>query len=334
MPSRRPTLHPDVEISVVVPVYGCRDCLDQLHKKVTESVSEITQAYELILVDDRSTDGSWAEVQALGRRDHHVRAYRLSRNFGQHAAISAGLAMARGAHAIVMDCDLQDPPELIPSMYARSDDGVDVVLARRKGRRSIWRATMSRTYSGLMKLFFGVEMSGEFANLSVISRKVIDAYLAMGDLDRHYIPMLRWLGFDQTTIEFEQPERYAGRSSYNLRALIRLAMDGIFFQTTVLLHWIVYLGFVVALLGLVTAVVFVYIYLTHSPFPLPGWTSLSVLILTIGGFIIISTGVTGLYIGKIFQQVKGRPLYVIDESATDAVAESTPLRERKFTEVH
>ena len=309
-------------LSVVVPVYGCADCLVALRESLAKSLASVTDSYELIFVDDRSKDNAWAVLQGLCKDDARVRAFRLSRNFGQHAAISAGLAMARGSRAVVMDCDLQDPPDLIPTLYAKADEGFDIVLARRLARPSWGRLVLSRVYSRLMKLFFGVEMSGDFANLSVISRRVVDAYLSMGDLDRHYILILQWLGFDHTTIEFQQPERHAGRSSYTLGALIRLGMDGMFFQTTTLLTWIVYLGFAVALSGLVLAIVFIYIYLTHSPYPFPGYTSLAVLILLTGGFIIISTGVTGLYIGKIFQQVKGRPLYVIDEAFSEAAAQT------------
>jgi glycosyltransferase involved in cell wall biosynthesis len=315
-----------VHLSVVVPVYGCADCLTQLHDGLVSSLADVTDSYELIFVDDRSLDNAWSTLLELCKRDSRVRAFRLSRNFGQHAAISAGLAMARGQWAVVMDCDLQDPPELIPILHAKADEGFDIVLARRLARRSWWRHFVSRTYSRLMKLFFGVEMSGEFANLSLISRKVVDAYLSLGDLDRHYILILQWLGFDHATVEFEQPERYAGRSSYTLGALIRLGLDGMFFQTTTLLSWIVYLGFGVAASGIVLAAVFVVIYYTHQPFALTGWTSLSVLFLVLGGFIIISTGVTGLYIGKIFQQVKGRPLYVIDEAVSEIAAESTVAR--------
>jgi dolichol-phosphate mannosyltransferase len=304
-------------------VYGCADCLARLHDGLVSSLSDVTDSYELIFVDDRSPDDAWVALRELCKRDSRVRAFRLSRNFGQHAAISAGLAMARGQWAVVMDCDLQDPPELIPTLHAKAEAGFDIVLARRLARRSWWRHFLSRTYSRLMKLFFGVEMSGEFANLSLISRKVVDAYLSLGDLDRHYILILQWLGFDHATVEFEQPERYAGRSSYTLGALIRLGLDGMFFQTTTLLSWIVYLGFGVAASGIVLAAVFVVIYYTHQPFALTGWTSLSVLFLVLGGFIIISTGVTGLYIGKIFQQVKGRPLYVIDEAVSEIAAEST-----------
>jgi dolichol-phosphate mannosyltransferase len=130
-------------------------------------------------------------------------------------------------------------------------------------------------------------------------------------------------------VEFEQPERYAGRSSYTLGMLLRVATDGLFFQTTTLLRWIVCLGFVVALAGLLLACFFVWIYATHSPYPLPGWTSLSVLILLMGGFIILSTGVTGLYIGKIFQQVKGRPLYVLDEATPPARVSVEPAASRR-----
>jgi dolichol-phosphate mannosyltransferase len=174
-----------------------------------------------------------------------------------------------------------------------------------------------------MKTFLGTEMSGDIANLSVISRKVIDAYLALGDLDRQYILILRWLGFKQSVVEFEQPDRYTGRSSYTLPMLARVAFDGLFFQTTTLLRWIVYLGFLVALAGLLLAAFFVFIYVSHNPYPLPGWTSLSVLILLIGGFIILSTGVTGLYIGKIFQQVKNRPLYLVDAEVGGEEAHTT-----------
>jgi len=275
----------------------------------------------MVFVDDGSADRTFAMLADEAARDPRIVAIALSRNFGHQLAITAALDHVAGDLVVVMDGDLQDPPRLIPTLYAKAEEGFDVVLARRRGRKTPWRAFLSQTYSGLMKLFFGLEMSGDFANLSLISRKVVNAFLGLGDLDRHYILIVRWLGFDQATIEFEQPDRHAGRSSYSLRSLIRLGLDGMFFQTTALLHWIVYLGFGVAFVGLVLALVFMYIYFTVRPFPFQGWTSLSVLILVMGGFIIISTGVTGLYIGKIFQQVKGRPLFVFDEVVSQAAAE-------------
>jgi dolichol-phosphate mannosyltransferase len=141
---------------------------------------------------------------------------------------------------------------------------------------------------------------------------VVDAFLKLQDRDRHYLFILHWLGYNATDIEYEHAERHSGRSSYSIRALLKHAFDGIFFQTTILLRWIVYLGFWISASGLAFTVYFIYLYFAYSIYP--GWTSLAVLILLIGGFIISSTGIAGLYIGKIFEQVKGRPLYVVDQA--------------------
>ena len=311
-----PDVPRSIELSVVVPVYGCRDCLALLHERVTAAVRTITDSYEIVLVDDCDRQNSWEVVAALGREDPHVSAYRLSRNFGQHAAITAGLAQARGRWAVVMDCDLQDPPEQIPLLYRTALEGNDVVLARRirKGH-SAFRRWASHAYFGLMRIVANARLDGQFGTFSIISRKVIDAFLRFQDQDRHYLFIINWLGFRASTIEFEHGSRAAGESSYTLGALIRHAIEGMFFQTTVLLRWIVYVGFYVSAAGLLLALWYVYQYLVHGL--MPGFTSLAVLILLIGGFIIMSTGVAGLYIGKVFDQVKNRPLYLIDEAYVD-----------------
>jgi dolichol-phosphate mannosyltransferase len=160
----------------------------------------------------------------------------------------------------------------------------------------------------------GAQLDGEYGTFSVISAPVRDAYLSVGDQGRHYLFVLNWLGFRQAAIDVEHAPRHAGSSSYTFGRLVGHALDGVFFQTTVLLRWIVYLGFAVALVGLLLAGLLTAVYFWASP--LPGWTSLAVIVLVIGGMIIMSTGVTGLYIGRIFDQVKGRPLYVIDEVTT------------------
>jgi dolichol-phosphate mannosyltransferase len=300
-----------VELSIVVPVYGCRECLDQLHKQLTIVAKTITSSYEVIYVDDRSPDGAWPLLEALSAGDSHVRAIRLSRNFGQHAAITAGLASSQGEWTVVMDCDLQDPPEAIPGLYARAKEGFDLVLARRKQRtHSAFRLALARAYFRLLNTFMGTDIDGAYGTFSILNRKVVDAYLSLGERDRHYLFVLYWLGFEHGTIEVDHQNRAAGTSSYTLSRLLRHAVSGVFFQTTNLLLYIVYLGFIVAGLGVIGAIYLVYLFLTaHPP---AGFTSLAVLLLIIGGFIIISTGVTGLYIGRVFQQVKGRPLFVID----------------------
>ena len=307
---------PGVDISVVVPVYGCRESLAELHRRTSEVLSSLTPSWEIVLVDDCDRQNSWQEVERIARSDPRVRGYRLSRNFGQHAAITAGLAQCTGRWAVVMDCDLQDPPENIPLLYRKAAEGHDIVLARRKQKRhSAFRRAAARTYFALMNAVGTRQLDGEFGSFSIISRKVIDAFLRFQDQDRHYLFILNWLGYDTETIEYAHGERHSGSSSYSVRQLIRHALNGMFFQTTLLLRWIVYVGFWVSAAGLLLAAWYVYQYFAHGL--LPGFTSLAVLILLIGGFIIMSTGVAGLYIGKVFDQVKGRPLYVIDRAIVD-----------------
>jgi dolichol-phosphate mannosyltransferase len=308
-----------VEISVVVPVYGCRECLRALHERLTASLRSVTDSYEIVLVDDCDRQNSWEMVRALAAEDPAVSAYRLSRNFGQHAAITAGLAQCRGRWAVVMDCDLQDPPERIPDLYRTALSGFDVVLARRvrKGH-SRFRLWAAHAYFVLMRVLANARFDGSFGSFSIISRKVVEAFLRFRDQDRHYLFILNWLGFRTTAIEIEHGSRHSGKSSYTLGALIHHAIEGMFFQTTVLLRWIVYVGFWVSFAGFVLASWYLYMYLAHNVYP--GFTSLAVLILLIGGFIIMSTGVAGLYIGKVFDQVKNRPIYVIDEAFIDGEA--------------
>jgi glycosyltransferase involved in cell wall biosynthesis len=315
-------------VSVVVPVYKCAECLRHLHERLVSSLNGITGDYELIFVDDRSPDDSWPALTELAAHDPRIRLVRLSRNFGQHAAITAGLSIARGRWTVVMDCDLQDPPEQIPRLYAKAQEGFDIVYARRVGRQHSWfRRAASATYFRVLNVLTHTELSPEFGNFSIISEKVRVAYLAFRDKDRHYLMILNWLGFEHTAIEFPHAERYAGESAYTLGMLIRFALAGLFFQTTTLLRWIVYFGFGISFVGAGLAVFFVVNYFLGNPYQ--GWTSLGVLLLLIGGFIIVSTGVTGLYIGKIFTQVKDRPLFVVDTTVNAEVQsqEVLPLRE-------
>jgi dolichol-phosphate mannosyltransferase len=301
------------ELSVIVPVYGCNACLPALHSRLSTVLASSTSSYEIVFVDDRSPDGSWAVVKEIARRDPRVRALLLSRNFGQHAAITAGLQHCRGRWAVVMDCDLQDPPEEIPRFLAAAKSGYDVVYGRRiQKKHSAFRRLAARAFFRIVNFFNKSHLQGDYGSFSLISRKVVSEFRRINDQDRHYLFILNWLGFRSTEVHYQHGQRLEGRSSYSFRALMRHAFNGIFFQTTILLRWIVYAGFWVSALGLLLAAYFVYQYLAHSV--VPGWTSLAVLILLIGGFIIASTGISGLYVGKIFEQAKNRPLYVIDES--------------------
>lgn len=299
-----------VDLSIVVPVYGCRDCLRALHARLKPVLSSLG-THEIVLVDDRSPDDAWQLIEDLVAQDPAVRGLRLSRNFGQHAAITAGLAHATGQRIVVMDCDLQDPPEEIPRLIRKADEGYDIVFARRSEKKqSSFRRHAAAAFFHLLNLASGTNLDGAYGSFSVISRKVADAYLTLNDRDRHYLFILNWLGFRHAEIEYEHADRHQGRSAYTLRALVEHALNGVFFQTTSLLRLIVYAGFFISGTGALLAAYFVYLYFAHSIYP--GWTSLAVLLLVIGGFIILSTGIAGLYVGKIFEQVKGRPLYVVD----------------------
>ncbi|HJS95919.1 MAG TPA: glycosyltransferase family 2 protein [Solirubrobacteraceae bacterium] len=300
-------------LSVVVPVYGCADCLVALHARLTGSVAQITDRYELVFVDDRSLDDGWSVLKRLANQDEHVRAFRLSRNFGQDAAITAGLAKATGDWAVVMDCDLEEAPEDIPRLWAAAGEGYDLVRTTRRGwRHSAFRRWTSRAYR---RLTLETDARPHYSNLSLLSRRVIDAFLRLHDRDREYTIALEWLGFDSTTIEIEHHERHAGKSGYTVRRLIRVAIDGMFFRTTVLLRMVVLLGFLVALIGVVVAGFEVADYFIEAQKRVPGYTSLAVLVIVLAGFIIVSVGVVGLYVGRIFEQVKDRPLFLIDQEA-------------------
>ncbi|MCW2993277.1 MAG: glycosyl transferase family 2 [Conexibacter sp.] len=309
------------ELSVVVPVYGCGPCLHELHRRTAATLDALELDYEIVLVDDCADDGAWEAMQAVAAQDPRVRGLRLSRNFGQHAAITAGLAQARGDRVVVMDCDLQDPPEEIPKLYAKALEGYDIVLGRRsESRHHRGRRLGSRLYFHVMSTFTGLPFDGSFGTFSIISRKVVDAFLQFQDQDRHYLFILNWLGFNHTAIDYDHRERPVGKSSYSVLRLLQHALDGLFFQTTVALRFIVAMGFVMAGLGALVALYLVTARATGSA--APGWTSLAVFTLTIGGFTVISTGVTGIYVGKVFDQVKGRPLFVVDQTTWASPEES------------
>jgi glycosyltransferase involved in cell wall biosynthesis len=301
-----------VELSIVSPVYGCRQCLHALHRRICAAVEPLTDSFEIVLVDDGSPDDAWSVVRELATVDPRLRALRLSRNFGQHAAITAGLAASRGRWVVVLDCDLQDPPEEIPRLYSKALEGYDVVLSRREERiQSLPRRLAASAYFRFHNMIASGNLHTNYTNLSLISRKVVDAFLALGDKDRQYLLILHWLGFRRAELDVRQATRHSGSSSYRFRQLLKVAVDGLFFQSTVLLRMVVYLGFLLALLGAALAAYALVSWAAGDN--LPGWTGLSMGALFLAAFIIISGGVTGLYVGKIFDQVKGRPLFVVDE---------------------
>lgn len=305
------------EISVVIPVYRAAPCIPALHARLTAVLGSMGVDYELVLVEDRGGDGTWELLEELAEHDRHVRAFQLSRNFGQEAATSAGLSLARGTWTVVMDCDLQDPPESIPAMYERAQEGFDLVRARRDKRGSWYRRTGNRVYFWLLNRITGVDWGGdEYGAFSIFSEKVRRAYLSIQDSDRNFLMIMHWLGFDSADVDVPHEDRLAGESAYTLRSLIRYAFNGMFFETTAPLRWVIYLGFMVSTLGFLASAYLVVQRVNSEVYP--GWTSVVVLLLILSGFIITSTGIAGLYIGKVFEQAKGRPLYILDKATSSS----------------
>jgi glycosyltransferase involved in cell wall biosynthesis len=306
------------EISVVIPVYGCEGSLRTLHEQLTATLRSITPDYEIILIDDHSVDGSWDTVSAIAAGDPAVRAFRLSRNFGQQAAIVAGMAKSRGQWTAVMDCDLQDPPDVVADLYAKAREGFDVVygVRKRRGGTPPFRRFLAAARARTLEVMAGIEIDTGHGCMTLMSRPVVDGYLSVPDRERDHILILQWLGFDSASVDYEQARRHSGKSSYSPQKLISIALAGMFFQTTKLLHWIVYTGFMFAGAGAILGLYLLIARIVQDD-PAPGWTSLALILLLFGGFIVTSTGITGLYIGRVFEQVKGRPLYVIQHSIED-----------------
>jgi len=302
-----------IDISIVVPVYGCDAALPELANRIRDELSRMDRSYELILIDDCGPGQTWEIITQLAKQDPAVRGIKMSRNFGQHAAITAGLEHTTGQWGVVMDCDLQDPPEDIHRLYQKATEGNDIVYAKRKEKQHSWlKKATAHLYFMLLNAFTRQNIEGEYGSFSIISRRVINAYLRFEDRERHYLFILYWLGFPSAHIEYEHARRHSGKSAYKLSQLLMHALSGLFFQTTILLHWIIYIGFITSAAGVMFAAYFVYRYFSGAI--LPGWTSLVVLILIIGGMILVSSGIIGLYIGRIFDQVKGRPLYIVQET--------------------
>ncbi|MBW0177685.1 MAG: glycosyltransferase family 2 protein [Sediminibacterium sp.] len=290
--------------------------VDELVSRISDSVQRISEKYEIVLVEDGSSDQSWKKIKSNCYKDSRIKGVRLSRNFGQHCAITAGLKIATGNCVVVLDCDLQDDPIYIADLVKRHKEGFDVVYTRRKKRRfglikNLFTRLFYKIYNYLVSDVFakGTDLVGGY---SLISRKVVNAYLEVGDYRRQYLMIIKWLGFRHSFIEIEHAERHSGRSSYSVKKLIQHGIDGITSHSVKLLNLMTYFGFLLSSLSFIAGITLIISYL-YTPFQ-AGWTSIFVLILFIGGIIISCVGVCGIYIGRIFEQAKGRPMYLIDET--------------------
>lgn len=302
-----------IEISVVSPVYRAEKIVDHLVERLSKSLSEITSEFEIILVEDGGPDNSWEKIEENCRKNPKVKGVKLSRNFGQHYAITAGLNEAKGNYVVVIDCDLQDDPAYIKDMYAKAKEGYEIIYTVKQKRehsffKNLTAALFVRIFNYLSETQAASKNVGAF---SLMSRKVVDAFCSIKDTHRHYLMVLRMLGFSSTEISIIHQNRFEGKSSYNFSKLVKHAIDGITSQSDKLLRISISIGFLFCVLALMVIVYIVIGYFLRGA--LPGYTSLISVLLLATGLILMSIGVASIYIGKIFEQSKNRPLYFIDK---------------------
>lgn len=303
--------HP--HITVVTPVYGCCDSLKNLYTRLVKTLEVITINFEIIMINDASPDNSWGIIKELAAKDSRIKGINLSRNFGQHRAITAGIDQVVSDWLVVMDCDLQDQPEEILKLYNKAQEGHDVVFGRRAQRRdSFLKKLGSYCFNKVYSYFTDTQIDGSVANFSIISKKVIENLQQMREQNRAYPLFVNWLGFNRIDIDIDHGHREVGRSSYTLRKLINLAFDSIISQSNKPLKLSIKFGFLLSFLSLIYGLWLTIMYYAYSV-PVPGWTSVMVSLYFIGGLLFANMGILGLYIGKAFDETKQRPLYVIQE---------------------
>lgn len=307
-------------ISVVLPVHNEAGTLPELHRRLTAALSGVG-AYEVVLVDDGSTDDSWFHLVELAKNDPHVELLRLSRNFGHQAALTAGLDAARGEAVIVMDADLQDPPEAIPSLIAKWHEGFDVVYGVRtiregETRFKLW--TAAAFYRALRSISH-VDIPADAGDFRLLSRQAVDALALMPERARFLRGMTSWVGFRQVAVQYEREARYAGKTNYSRRRMITLALDAITSFSTAPIRIVTSLGFLLVLFcaGVLAWTVYVKLFTDTA---VAGWTSLLAVVLLLGGMQFVALGVIGQYVARIFEEAKQRPLYLVSERIRGGVA--------------
>jgi glycosyltransferase involved in cell wall biosynthesis len=303
----------DPEISVVVPAYNEETNLRVLYDHLTKVLTSEGVSYELVMVDDGSTDGSLIEIERLRQQDLRVKYIHLARNFGHQAALTAGLAHACGKVVIVMDADLQDPPEVIPELLCRWREGFDVVYAVRRHRQE--SAPMRIAYALFYRLLHrvaAVEIPLDAGDFCLMDRRVVDQLNALPERNRFVRGLRTWVGFRQTGVPYQRQARHSGHSRYNFWKLVRLAIDGLVSFSYVPLRVASTLGFVASLGSLVAGLYYLILRLAGHRDP-AGFAGIIISVLFLGGVQLITIGIMGEYVGRIFDEVKNRPIYIVSD---------------------
>ncbi len=300
--------------SIVSPVYRCEKILPALVQRLQATLAPLGKSYEIILVDDASPDGSWSVLCQLHSLHPHLRILQLSRNFGQHHAITAGLERALGEWVVVMDCDLQDQPEEIPRLWAEAQrQSCDLVLAHRDNRQdSAVKRLSSFLFYRLLSYLCEEKINSAVANFGIYKKSVIEAVLKMRESSRYFPVFIQWVGFKKCTLKVTHAARPEGESAYNFRRSLNLALNIILASSDKPLRLMIKAGLGISFFSVLYALHILYRALNHQV-SAPGWASLIISIWFWGGLLMSTLGVVGLYVGRSFEEAKARPLYLVRE---------------------
>ncbi|MGG5208984.1 glycosyltransferase family 2 protein [Chryseobacterium sp. MIQD13] len=303
-------------ISIVSPIYRAEKTLPILVAEINKVAEKMGVDYEIILVDDRSPDNSWEVMKNLAEKNKNLKIYRLSRNFGQHPAIMAGLSKTKGEWIVVMDCDLQDQPKEIEKLYYKAIEGYDMVQAKREERKDNFiKKITSQYFIRIFNYFTDMKVNKEVANFGIYHRKVINSILEINDYIKAFSLFVNWVGFNRYEISVEHNERMEGKSNYSFGKLFSLAFNIIVSFSNKPLKICVGFGGAISILSVFVAIFFL-VQTLRGKITEPGYSSLILSIWFLSGVIIFCIGIVGLYIGKTFDEVKNRPVYIIDEEIT------------------
>ncbi|MCL1806157.1 MAG: glycosyltransferase family 2 protein [Oscillospiraceae bacterium] len=303
-----------VTISVVVPLYNEEEVIAESYRRLKEVMDGTGEEYELIFVNDGSRDQTWHLACALAESDPRLRLIGFSRNFGHQTAITAGMDAACGQAVVVIDADLQDPPEVIPAMIAKWREGFQVVYGLRTKRKgeSFFKKITAKLFYRLLNSLTDVDLPVDTGDFRLIDRAVCDALKALPERNRYVRGLVSWVGFKQTAVEYVRDERFAGVTKYPLRKMLRLAGDGLTSFSYKPLKLSIFIGSLVSVASFIYAIVIVCQRL-FTDVLVSGWATLACLTLFFNGVILIMMGIIGQYIGRIYDETKGRPLYIVAE---------------------
>lgn len=313
-------------LSVVAPCFNEVGNLDQLLERVSRSCKAVVgEDYEIILVDDGSSDGTWGKITVAATEDKRVRGIMLSRNFGHQIALTAGLEASRGKRILIIDADLQDPPELLPEMMALADKGADVVYGQRRTRTgdSAFRRLASAGFYRLLRFLSDVDIPVDTGDFRLLSRRVLDNINSMQEHHRYIRGLVSWVGFKQVPLHYDRDPRVAGETGYSLKRLLIFSIDAIVGFSEKPLRLATVVGFTITALSALV-IIYLFILWAWSSVAVDGWISMMASIFLLGGLNILFLGMLGEYIGRVFAQSKNRPHYIIaEQTSADAHPAST-----------